>query len=130
MNLEKIIKEIDLLSNISPIIIKSSLTPLVKNNNTVVIDSNINSKELGVVNGEKGKAFPKWFENLTLKKCKYLLIDKVDLIDLEEQEKFYEILKYRTITGISIPRETKILLTIEKIENISKNILSLCQVYL
>ena len=68
---------------------------------------------------------PKWYQELL--NSKMLIIDSLDKIDLEEQLKFMEILKYHQVSTFSIPLDTLIIITAEKIDRttINKEIYSL-----
>ncbi len=58
-----------------------------------------------------------------------LVIDKIDSISEEEQEKFYGLLKYKSINGINLPKNMQFILTASNIDKVSKRIQSLCLIY-
>lgn len=58
-----------------------------------------------------------------------LVIDQIDSIIEEKQEKFYGILKYKNINGINFPKNMQIVVTANDIEKVSKRIQSLCLIY-
>lgn len=58
-----------------------------------------------------------------------LVINKIDSISEEEQQKFCEILKYKSISGIKFPNNMQIVITADDVEKISTPIKSLCLIY-
>ena len=57
-----------------------------------------------------------------------IVIKDLDKIDEYDQEKFYEILKYKAISNIDLPKDCNIIVTSNDIKKVSANIISLCQV--
>ena len=110
----------------------AKLSPILTNENDfstvdcVVIQSNIPSKDLGIVNTAKGLNEPKWFKDLKLLSLPILVIKDIDKISIDEQEKFYEILKYKTISSVDLPKGCKIIVTYEDKTKVSNTITSLC----
>ena len=108
------------------IVIKNNFsTPIIlegvnfsESDSTVILPSDINSQNLGVIPEENGYCYPLWFNELqkkaSLKQRVYLVISEINNIEPEEQLKFYEILKYRTISGVKLPTNAQILLTSKK----------------
>lgn len=118
-------KNVDILklAEFSPVLAINFDIKLLKD--YVVIESNISSKDLGIINTNKGLKTPKWFYNLKKNSLKTLIIKDIDLISIEEQEKFYEILKYKTVSGISLG-DCKIILMANDINKVSPTITNLC----
>ncbi|MBQ3158706.1 MAG: hypothetical protein IJB98_03330, partial [Clostridia bacterium] len=58
----------------------------------------------------------------------YILIDGLDTIDIYEQEKFYELLNYNTISGVEFSLPVKIIVTYKNLDKVNTNIKSLCRV--
>lgn len=113
-------------------LIKSSrIMPVLTNQNinielTVSIDAGIDSKSLGIVNTSNGLRTPQWFEEINNLKEPILVIKNIDSIPIDLQEKFYEILHYKTISSVALPANISIIVTYKDIENVSKSIKSLC----
>lgn len=69
---------------------------------------------------------PKWYNDLlNTKDNKYLIIDKIDTISKEKQKKFIEILKYRKISTFRLPSDCRIIITVNEVDKVDKEILSL-----
>lgn len=71
---------------------------------------------------------PVWYQNLCLSKNKLLIIDNLESVSKKEQKKFIEILEYKKVGVFYLPKETKIIVTTNKIEKIDDEILSFCVV--
>ena len=95
----------------------------------VIIDANIPSKELGIVNSLKGLKYPEWYLKLKKNDIKILVINLIDSIPCEEQEKFYEILKYKEITNTALPEKTRVIVLANDIEKVADSIRRLCLIY-
>ena len=119
---------IDVYENakIGPVLIKDIYKKIL--NDAVVIDSTINSKDLGVVNTDKGIKYPKWYDEIVKLDYRILIIKDIDKIDEYEQEKFYELLKYKEISNFKLPKDLKIFVTYSNINNVADSIISLCQI--
>lgn len=120
-------KEIIELSKISPVLVVGAKTEDFKN--STVLKANIPSKSLGVVNTATGIKTPLWlFQILKSDASHQIVIEEIDSIDAYSQEKFYELLKYKTISNIDLPEDCNIIVTAKKLENVSANIACLCQI--
>lgn len=119
---------IDVYENakIAPVLIKDIDKKIL--NDAVVIDSTINSNDLGVVNTDKGIKYPKWYDEIVKLDYRILIIKDIDKIDEYEQEKFYELLKYKEISNFKLPRDLKIFVTYSNLDNVADSIISLCQI--
>lgn len=115
------------LANLSPVIALNENSESF--NNAIILPANIKSKDLGVVALKQGLKVPTWFTKLFDENKKIIVIDKLDTIDLYNQEKFYELLKYKTISSVNLPDDCSIIITALDINKISPNILSLCLIY-
>ena len=95
----------------------------------IIIPSNIPSEELGVV----GDKFPLWTMELRIRgkgnTRPLLIIDNIDEIDKDDQEKFVGILKYHKTNGFNFPQDTQIILTASDVSKISRRITSVCIIY-
>lgn len=119
------LKNIVKLSKTNPVLVEK--VPAELFDNAVVITGDINSKQLGIVQVEKGLKAPKWFTQLNrMEGDKLLVIANVDDVKKEEQEKFYEVLKYKQISGVDLPQGTSIIVLAKDIKNVSETILRLC----
>ena len=113
-------------AKISPVILQNGNLDDFKN--AIILNASIPSKNLGIVNTKNGLKAPKWFVDVKKGENPIIVINNLDEIDKYNQEKFYELLKYKTISNIELPLNTKIIVLAKNLENISQNILSLCMV--
>lgn len=115
--------------------IKANVAPILVDfisskdlDDAVVIPANVDIKEL---NGHyDGVDFvpPKWLnEILNTNASRILVIDKIDSISKEEQLKFSELLKHRKISTFELPKNCRIIVTANEIneDKINKDIFSL-----
>lgn len=127
MNQEKIdIIKAYIEANVAPILVEQ--VALQSFPSAVVLEANCDKSEL---NGHyEGTEFvpPKWYSEL-LAKTDYkrvLIINGIDKIEKEEQDKFIEILKYKKISTFDIPDNTVIVIMANSLSNtISPGIISL-----
>ena len=114
-----------------PIILKNVSETEIEN--SVIINSNISNSELAVLLTENGTETPKWLKDLLVKskleENVVLTIANIDKIDVSEQEKFYGLLKYKSLNGFDLPTNSQIVLTCSNIENVSEKIKSLCIIF-
>ena len=64
-------------------------------------------------------------------KFEILVIEEVDKLEIDKQDKFYQIVKDREFNGILLPEDVVIVLTVEnkdKLKNISSELYNLCVV--
>ena len=108
-----------------PIILEGLDATLIKD--AVIIKADINSQDLGIKIDGNGYVYPNFINELENSENKILIIDKLDEISKEEQEKFYGLIKYKGINGYKFPKETQIIITtkINGLNKISQNILNL-----
>ena len=111
------------------------ISPVLTNQHTsedfpsaFILNANIDSKDLGIVNTADGIKKPKWVDIVNNFKKEYILIDGLDTIDIYEQEKFYELLNYNTISGVEFSLPVKIIVTYKNLDKVNTNIKSLCRV--
>ena len=124
--MEKLLNKIEKLSAVSPVLVTGIKKEYFKN--AEILPANIASKDLGIVNTCKGLKAPKWFVRVMKDDISTIVIDGIDSIDTESQEKFYELLKYKTISSIEFYKEIKIVVLYEDLKKVSPSILSLCQI--
>lgn len=103
--------------------------------NTVVIPATIPSAQLGIIPGETGLKYPAWLMQVMMLDKKgakiRILIDGLDTIPIEEQEKFYGIIKYRGVNGMKFPADSQVIISVSKdgVDKVSNRISSLCIVH-
>ena len=94
--------------------------------NAVVLAANTRISELNGHYENMEYVPPKWFNDLlNLSGSKYLIIDRIDNINKEEQKKFIEILKYNKISTFDLPSDCRIIVTANEVNKVSEEILSL-----
>ena len=89
----------------------------------VLISSNCEDNELLKIFKEKISKTDERFE--------FLVIEKIDKLELDKQDRFYQIVKDREFNGILLPEDVVIVLTVEnkdKLKNISSELHNLCVV--
>lgn len=108
-----------------PIILEGLDAKLIKD--AVIINADINSQDLGIKIDDNGYVYPAFITELENSKNKILVIDKLDEISVEEQEKFYGLIKYKGINGYKFPKETQIIITTKTngLSKISEDIVNL-----
>ena len=121
------IVEIEKLANVSPVIACEMSSDAF--DDAVVVDAKISSTQLAALNTKDGLRFPDWYLKLEKNDKKLLVIDNIDDIDAEEQEKFYEILKYKEISNTALPKNTKIIVIAKNNKKVADIIRQLCLVY-
>ena len=85
--------------------------------NNVILAS---SCDISLLNGHyEGEEFvaPKWYIELSKKKNPLLVIENINDIDVNDQKKFIEILKYRKISTFDLPRNCVVILTCSNLKS-------------
>lgn len=126
MKIKSQVEKILTYAKVSPVLVCGLTCEDFKN--ATVLPADISTKNLGIVNTDKGLKAPKWFRDMVKSNRDVIVIDGIDSIDKYNQNKFYELLKYQTITSVEFPQQVKIIVLYEKLENVSENITSLCQI--
>lgn len=127
LNSKTNIKKIIALAKIAPVLVTNFLAEDF--GKSTLIKSTVPSKNLGIVTTEKGVKIPKWLSGIIKgTESPQIVIENIDEISKENQEKFYELLKYKTISGIDLPKNCYFIVTATDLNNVSKTILSLCQI--
>lgn len=99
---------------------------------SIVLPATIPTEELDILPSESGLHYPAWIMQMMISVKKsdkvYLVIDGLDKIDFDEQDKFYGILKHKGVNGYKFPDGTQIIIAISSgnISKISKKISALC----
>lgn len=94
-----------------------------KLNSKILINSNCKDNELLKIFKEKISKADEKFE--------FLVIEEIDKLELDKQDKFYQIVKDREFNGILLPEDVVIVLTVEnkdRLKNISSELHHLCVV--
>lgn len=89
----------------------------------ILINSNCEDNELLKIFKEKISKADEKFE--------FLVIEEIDKLELDKQDKFYQIVKDREFNGILLPEDVVIVLTVEnkdRLKNISSELHHLCVV--
>lgn len=89
----------------------------------ILINSNCEDNELFKIFKEKISKVDEKFE--------FLVIEEIDNLEVDKQDKFYQIVKDREFNGIVLPEDVVIVLTVEnkdKLKNISSELHNLCVV--
>jgi len=112
-------------ANVCPILIdflESSYIP-----NCILLSSNIDLKELDGYYENENYLPPKWYSKLINDNKNVIVIDNIDSIDKNEQDKFLELIKYRKVSTFDLPSDVVIIITAKNInkDTISKNIYDL-----
>lgn len=117
--------------------IKTGVAPLLIENipsdlfsNSVVLKSNIDKSELNGHYEDIEFCPPTWYKELLEKsKLDYviLVIENINDVSVEEQNKFIEILKYNKISTFTLPKNCLIIVTCSDLNNkkISEEVYSL-----
>ena len=101
----------------------------------VIIPATIPSQKLGIGIDAHGEyVYPAWLKEIEEKKSNdrlLIIIDGLDKVSKDEQEKFYGILKYKGINGYSFPSQSQLICTSKSTDQnkISDRILRLNIIY-
>ncbi len=112
-------------ANVAPILVDFIQKDFLED--AVVIDSKCRKEELNeIYEGEKTLA-PKWYQKLINENKKILVINNIDSISIEEQNKFIELIKYRKVSTFELPQDIRIIIIAKEVnaEKINKEIYSL-----
>jgi len=125
MALSTKINKIKELSKTSPVLALG--IPLEKFEDSTIIEANAPSEHFGIINTAKGVKAPSWFYGIMKgNKSHQIIINNIDLIDKESQEKFYELLKYKAISDVELPADCTIIVLASDLKKVSETILRLC----
>jgi hypothetical protein len=125
MILNSKINEIKELSKTSPVLAVG--IPLAMFGESTIIEASIPSKSLGIINTAKGIKAPSWFYGIVKgNESHQIIINNIDSIDKESQEKFYELLKYKAISDVELPADCKLIVLATDLNKVSETILRLC----
>lgn len=102
---------------------------IIENNDIKELDSNIVIKS-NCEDVEIFKIFKEKISNVD-NNFNYLVIEEIDKLEIEKQDRIYQIVKDREYNGISLPEDIIIALTVENkdgLKNISSELYHLCVV--
>ena len=125
MVLNSKISKIKDLSKTAPVLVLGFPSTLF--GNSTILEADIPSKNLGIVNTKNGLKKPSWFNDIVKGLGSHqIVINGIDEIDKENQEKFYELLKYKAISNVELPNDCNIIVLAKELKNVSDTILELC----
>ena len=107
-------------NNIAPMLVNKNIENIAKKY-AVIIEQTMNNKEiLCSYNENTGeKVPPTWLKKLNENKKPILLIKDIDKTDFNEQIKFKEIIKYKTINNMKMPENTVIFVSYNEIAKVN-----------
>ena len=81
----------------------------------VIIPSTLPSEKLGIGISDSGNyIYPNWIKEIESKKSAeniLIIIDSLDKVSTDEQNKFYGLLKYKGINGYKLPENSQLICT-------------------
>jgi hypothetical protein len=120
-------KEIRVLLKVSPVLIIGEDVESFKN--ATILEPTIENKDLHVYEDPKGLIVPSWLKAIEKGKAsKLIIIKNIDEVPEVEQNKFYEMLKYKSIGSYAMPESVKIIVIAKQDKNVSELIRRLCLV--
>lgn len=103
--------------------IKSGITPILIENmpvsvfdNATIIDANCDISDLNGHYENINFVAPSWYNKLKQNQTKMLVINNINEIDVNEQTKFIEILKYKKISTFDLPKDCIIIVTAKNLK--------------
>lgn len=103
---------------------------------TCVVISNEESKELDTkiiinANSSDSELLMTFKENISKEELNYFIIDGIDQVNEDIQNKYYHIVKDREFNGYKLPKDVIVVLTVrdrESLKNISQDLYHFCVV--
>lgn len=103
--------------------IKSGITPILIENmpasvfdNATILDTNCDISDLNGHYENINFVAPSWYNKLKQNQTKMLVINNINEIDVNEQTKFIEILKYKKISTFDLPKDCIIIVTAKNLK--------------
>ena len=114
------------LAKIAPVLIKK-LDANIKEQAIVITAKSFYDQHL--IYYKEGKPnIPDWLENCLKKHKDILVVDDVDSLSKDDQQCFYELLKYNQLSSIKLPIKLKIFIVFKDFKNIGETLARLCLV--
>ena len=84
-------------------------------NNAVTVPANSPRDEFAILPKDGGGyAVPSWVKSVRDGKSNLVIFRNIDMLSKEEQERFLQILKHKSISGVDLPKDLRIILTFRK----------------
>ena len=103
--------------------IKSGITPILIENmpasvfdNATILNANCDISDLNGHYENINFVAPSWYNKLKQNQTKMLVINNINGIDVNEQTKFIEILKYKKISTFDLPKDCIIIVTAKNLK--------------
>ena len=103
--------------------IKSGITPILIENmpasvfdNATILNANFDISDLNGHYENINFVAPSWYNKLKQNQTKMLVINNINEIDVNEQTKFIEILKYKKISTFDLPKDCIIIVTAKNLK--------------
>ena len=103
--------------------IKSGITPILIENmpasvfdNATILDANCDISDLNGHYENINFVAPSWYNKLKQNQTKMLVINNINEIDVNEQTKFIEILKYKKISTFDLSKDCIIIVTAKNLK--------------
>ena len=103
--------------------IKSGITPILIENmpasvfdNATILNANCDISDLNGHYENINFVAPSWYNKLKQNQTKMLVINNINEIDVNEQTKFIEILKYKKISRFDLPKDCIIIVTAKNLK--------------
>ena len=113
-----------MLADFAPVLLKEVDADVRENAVILTAQSFLEQRSITLQDGEP--KVPKWLENCMRDRKNILIVENVDSLSNEDQQNFYELLKYNQLSSVKLPIKPKILLTYKDLKNISQTVASLC----
>lgn len=103
--------------------IKSGITPILIENmpasvfdNATILNANCDISDLNGHYENINFVAPSWYNKLKQNQTKMFVINNINEIDVNEQTKFIEILKYKKISTFDLPKDCIIIVTAKNLK--------------
>ncbi len=108
------------------VLLKNDFVKLIEN--FLILPFNVPSKNMAILNTADGLKYPEWFKNLIDNKGSHqIVIQNIDRLSKPDQHKFYELIKYRTISNISLPGDCGVIVSYTNIDQVDEIIKTICK---
>ncbi len=96
-------------AKISPILLENVSSSIFEN--ATILEADCNISELNGHYENIDFIPPSWYDELVKKQTKILVINNINEIEIKEQTKFIEILKYKKVNTFDLPKDCIIIVT-------------------